>query len=545
MDAPPFKFDFFLSRRGSVAAVAQEVADVLEAEGYSVAVQDYDAVRGGSFPLFIHDALTQARDLFVLHSADYDTVHWTRQEFGHFLASPDGRAAARRICLLRCDAADPRGLLSGVVYGDLHAVTDPAERRRIILAVAQGKPLADRPVPRIFGGAMPPENLLFTGREAELDALHTALSSGTGRAALTQAAVHGLGGVGKTSLARAYVARFADEYSGVWWITATDRLAIQTGLLDLARALDPALPADAPLEVAAAKALATLRDRRGGTPFLLVYDNVPSPEPLDGLVPPHGAAVLVTSRAPDWSGVAQEVFVDTLPPDAAVHFLLRRAGRQDADGARRLAEALGYLPLALDHAGAYVKRAAIGFDAYAQRVAERIHAEPPRGVAYPRSVAATFALAIEEAAREAPAADTLLGLFAWFAPEAIPLALADADVMPETVREAAVIALRAVSLLTPAPDGGVRAGGLGAPSGAGSDAGAADRERHEQRYAESGGCALGGNLSLWLPRRGGLAAVPPVAGASTDVGGARRSRRGYERRCHSAKPRRMLPGGER
>jgi hypothetical protein len=83
---------------------------------------------------------------------------------------------------------------------------------------------------------MPPENRLFTGRESELDAVHAALSSGSGRAALTQAAVHGLGGVGKTSLARAYVARFEAEYGGVWWITATDRLAIQTGLLELARA---------------------------------------------------------------------------------------------------------------------------------------------------------------------------------------------------------------------------------------------------------------------------------------------------------------------
>ena len=271
MDVPAFAFDFFLSRRGSVAAVAQEVADVLEAEGFRVLVQDYDAVRGGSFPLFIHDALTQARDLIVLHSADYDSTHWTRQEFGHFLASPDGRDAGRRICLLRCDAADPRGLLSGVVYGDLHNVADPAERRRIFLAVAQGKPLADRPTPRIFGGAMPLENRLFTGREAELEALHAALSSGTGRAALTQvpadrpgqAAVHGMGGVGKTTLARAYVARFGHEYSGVWWITAADKLAIQTGLLELARALDPTLPADAWLEDAAAKALATLAARRG------------------------------------------------------------------------------------------------------------------------------------------------------------------------------------------------------------------------------------------------------------------------------------------
>ena len=100
-----------------------------------------------------------------------------------------------------------------------------------------------------------------------------------------------------------------------------------------------------------------------------------------------------------------------------------------------------------------MRRAGIGFDAYAQRVADRIQTAPPRGAAYPRSVAATFALAIEKAAREAPAAETLLGLFAWFAPEAIPLVLADETVMPEAEREAAVIALRTVSLLAPAPDG--------------------------------------------------------------------------------------------
>ena len=142
-----FAFDFFISRRGTVAAEAQEVADILQSEGYRVLVQDYDAALGESFPLFIHDALTKARHLLVLHSADYDSTRWTRQEFANFLAAPDARAAERRLCVLRCDAADPRGLLSGVVYGDLHGVTDPAERRRIVLAVARGEAPAARSAP--------------------------------------------------------------------------------------------------------------------------------------------------------------------------------------------------------------------------------------------------------------------------------------------------------------------------------------------------------------------------------------------------------------
>ncbi|HVC61874.1 MAG TPA: toll/interleukin-1 receptor domain-containing protein [Acetobacteraceae bacterium] len=192
--APAFEYAFFISRRGTVAAEAQEVADVLRSEGFRVLVQDYDAARGENFPLFIHDALTKTRHLLVLHSADHDTTHWTRQEFANFLAAPDARAAERRIFVLRCDSANPRRLLAGVVCGDLHDVPDPAERRRIILAVARGEAPAARPSPRSFGGSMKLENRRFTGRDDRLAAMHAALSaeddSGALRAtALTRAAL--------------------------------------------------------------------------------------------------------------------------------------------------------------------------------------------------------------------------------------------------------------------------------------------------------------------------------------------------------------------
>jgi tetratricopeptide (TPR) repeat protein len=58
-------FDFFLSRRGSVAAIAQEVADLLAAADYKVFVQDYD---GASFVEAMHDGVKNARGLLIFKS---------------------------------------------------------------------------------------------------------------------------------------------------------------------------------------------------------------------------------------------------------------------------------------------------------------------------------------------------------------------------------------------------------------------------------------------------------------------------------------------
>ena len=55
---PGVRYDFFLSRRGSVTAIAREVTDVLTEKGYKVFVQDYDIPLTANFSEEMHEAIS-------------------------------------------------------------------------------------------------------------------------------------------------------------------------------------------------------------------------------------------------------------------------------------------------------------------------------------------------------------------------------------------------------------------------------------------------------------------------------------------------------
>ena len=98
-------FDFFLSRRGSVAALAREVNDVLIEKGYRVFVQDYDIPIAANFIEKMHEAIKNARDLVVLFTRDYEQSPYTRMEFTSFEANAAQSAEKRRMVILRCEDA--------------------------------------------------------------------------------------------------------------------------------------------------------------------------------------------------------------------------------------------------------------------------------------------------------------------------------------------------------------------------------------------------------------------------------------------------------
>jgi len=442
-DAQSSGIDFFVSRRGSAAAVAQEVAEVLKEEGYTILVQDYDIPHSANFIAAMHDALTRSRHLIVLLTKDYATSRFTMMELTNFLAAAGRSADERRLVVLRVDDCDPEGIMAGAVFGDLVGIADAGERKRRILAAAEGRSTAQPRRHKLFEN-VPPRDARFTGRDDHLAAIHDLFAGVDNAHAGRYVALYGLAGTGKSSLAAEYAHRFANDFAGVWWAPAEQRTLLVASLAALGGRLDPRLANVSDQETAAKASLARLAGV--ATPLLLVYDNVESPDVVRDLLPASGARILMTTQWSDWAGRAAEVKLGTLRQDVAAQFLQLRTERSDPAGALRLAQALGCLPLALEHAGAYCRLAgrSLSFDDYRKKIDTHV-TRPPRG--YPASVARTFAMAIETAAAETPHAETLLGLFAFLAPEHIPLDLVSESILDIDARSDALMALASTSLI--------------------------------------------------------------------------------------------------
>lgn len=359
------------------------------------------------------------------------------QRFG----SPAALAYAGKLAKLleRELGVGPEPATAGMI-ADIRATPHMSTPRPLTPPAA--KAAAPSPGPKIFGN-VPPRDFNFTGRADLLADLHVRLYRHDG-GATNRVAVHGLGGIGKTTFVAEYAYRHSADYAGVWWARASQRTLLVESLAALAAQLDPALALESNQAKAATAGLGILA--RFGQPFLLIYDDAGSPDVVADFIPSGNAGVIITSRWPDWAGRALEIRLDVFGDAAAVEFLQKRTARLDAAGAGRLARALGFLPLALDHAGAYCRLSALNFDGYLKRIDAAI-AHAPRGVTYPASIAATFGLALETACMQHEAAETLLGYLAFLAPERIPLDLIGDDVIDPFQKEGALAALFAVSLL--------------------------------------------------------------------------------------------------
>ncbi|MCP2306523.1 NB-ARC domain-containing protein [Actinokineospora globicatena] len=262
---------------------------------------------------------------------------------------------------------------------------------------------------------------LFVGRSTELARLDAVV--GQSRRAVV-VAVHGLGGVGKSTLAARFAEVRADQYSFVWWVVADSPTALDAGLAQVSAAVAPetwALPVEERVELG-------LRWLASHEDWLLVLDNLTGPADVASLLERvrSGTIVITSRRSGGWQGIAETVAVDVLPEDDAIELLTRivQAEWPDADltNAKALCAELGWLPIAVEQAAAYLGQTKITPTAYLDLLARypaRMFATTAEGADATRTMARVWHLTLDRLS-DTPLAIAILQVLAWWAPESIP-----------------------------------------------------------------------------------------------------------------------------
>jgi hypothetical protein len=165
---------------------------------------------------------------------------------------------------------------------------------------------------------------------------------------------------------------------------------------------------------------------RGG--WLVVFDNAEDPDQLREVLPDGPGQVLITSRDPGWRQLATATGVDVFARTESVALLRAELPGISDDDADAVAGAVGDLPLAVVQAAGFMAESGMTPGEYVRALsghAVEILGEG-RPVGYPRSAAASIAVAVERLQGVDPVAVELLRVCAFLGPEPVPLGLAAA-----------------------------------------------------------------------------------------------------------------------
>jgi hypothetical protein len=250
-----------------------------------------------------------------------------------------------------------------------------------------------------------PPRLTDIARPELIDQIATMLTVPNPTPQVPACVLHGLSGIGKTSLCAAWANDRSDEYSVIFWIDASTSESIESSF----RAVDRWIIAS----VAPSPVEERLLDRvqaglsRIGTPWLIVFDNAPAADGVRRWLPRSGLghAIVTTTNPSSWHGA--HMFTMDVPPmtgKQASDLLSRRLSLDvDVDSASAtagivsLADRFQRWPLALELVSAYLLdtheglSGAAGYERLVMRALGDDQSIPPD---YPRTLvgAVRFAL---------------------------------------------------------------------------------------------------------------------------------------------------------
>ncbi len=271
--------------------------------------------------------------------------------------------------------------------------------------------------------SLPRRNVRFTGRDSALEALHERFAAG-GRGG-ARCSLRGISGVGKSQIAAEYAHRFSNDYDIVWWVSAGFRATAREQFAALA----PRLGLETGTELgdrirAVQEALRTGRPYRK---WLVVFDSADDMEQIEDLLPEGNGHVLLTTLTQDWAatGTVSEIEIRPFERVESIAYARRRAERLTVEEADQLADAVEDLPLLLAQTSAWLATNPMAAKDYIElirrgspsQIAIRISSD------YSMGFQTSWSITLNTLAERSPEATELLRLFAFFAPDAIPVRL--------------------------------------------------------------------------------------------------------------------------
>ena len=262
--------DIFVSYTSSDRDWAFWIAKELEALGHLPRVHEWEIDRGDDIYAWMEQRHDAADHVLCVVSDDYLKAPYSTLERNAAI----WHATSRRSGFVLFVAVKPcrlPTLADHVRRCELFGIPEDAARLRFRDFMQKRETCATAAFPgKVFAVSNIPIRVPehFLGREDSLAAIEKALSRYEGRIAIT--ALHGLRGIGKTTLAAAYAERHRSDYRATWWIRAYTPDGVRADLVGLGVRLGW-VAADEKEE----PALATVMDRlrHEGEGILLIYDN--------------------------------------------------------------------------------------------------------------------------------------------------------------------------------------------------------------------------------------------------------------------------------
>lgn len=244
-------------------------------------------------------------------------------------------------------------------------------------------------------------------------------------------ALFGLGGVGKSQTAIEYCYRYKAKYKSIFWINSINRSRLLSGFASIVERTQCEFNHTDPSPENIARA--ALRWLRTHEDWLLVIDNLDDIAVVKDHLPmtdSPGHTLIITRNTDPEQILAEGIEVMTLSLSESVSLLLKRSKLTDDRRPEVKAEAaeivdeLGYLPLAIEQAGAFISNSRSMIFKYLKifRVNRKaLLVRKPRGNnTYENSVATTSNVSIERLKTLDPGAIGLLHVLAFLNPDEVP-----------------------------------------------------------------------------------------------------------------------------